>query len=207
MPQAFLPSLPAVKLVLAQETALLLDVDIAVPQRVHGKKVVAVTQLEAHHLLGGHQIRKFRLLVAALLEELLEEQGVLAHALHGFEEVTGQVHLVAQLGLLPPEEGRAVLGHESVRLGLVLVVQGVEVKVLFVPQEALADEEGKIVAPFQLAQEVVVVEAVDLFDVAENDVPLAPHCLRDILTRQLRNVVLRFQQQKRKKKVGQMASN
>ena len=89
-----------------------------------------------------------------------------------------------------PEEGGGVFLHEGVRLGFVLVVEGVEVEVLLVAQEALADEEGRVLAALQLAQKVVVVEAVDLLDVAEDDVALAAHRLRYVLARQLRNVIL-----------------
>ena len=99
--QALLAALPAVELALAQQPALFFDVDVAVAQRVHGQQVVAVAQLEAHHLLGRRQVGEFRLLVdAALLEQLLQQQRVLAHALHRLQQVTGQVHLVAQIRLL-----------------------------------------------------------------------------------------------------------
>ena len=91
------------------------------------------------------------------------------------------------------EEGGAVFLHEGVRLGLVLVVEGVEVEVLLVAQEALADEEGQVVAALQLAQEVVMVELVDLLDVAEDDVALTAQRLRNVLPRQLRNVILSHQ--------------
>lgn len=182
--QSLLAALPAVELVLTQQSALLLHVHVAVAQRVHGEQVVTVAKLEADHLLGGDEVRVFRLLVRGrpeFLEQLFEQQGVLAHPLDRLEEVAGQVHLVSELGLFAPEEGRPVFGHEGVRLGLVLVVQGVEVKVLFVSQEALADEVRDVVAAsFQLSQKVVVVEAVDLFQIAEDDVPLAAHRLRDV---------------------------
>ena len=210
--ESLLAALPAVKFVLAEEPTLFLDVDVAVAQRVHGQQIVAVTQLEADHLLGGHQIGKFRLLIAALLEQLFEEQRVFAHPLDRLKEVAGQVHLIAQFRLFPllkrpkfrgknrtirvvrhttarrrkkaapyPEECGSVLGHEGVGLGLVLVVEGVEVEVLLVPEETLADQEGRVLATLQFAQEVVMVEAVDLFDVSEDDVALASQRLRDVL--------------------------
>ena len=89
-----------------------------------------------------------------------------------------------------PEESRAVFGHEGVRFRLVLVVQGVEVEVLLVAQEALAHQEREVVAALQLPQEVVVVEPVNLLDVAEDDVALPPQRLRYVLAGQLRNVIL-----------------
>ena len=36
VPKTLLPSLPAIELALADETALLFDVDVTVPQRIHG---------------------------------------------------------------------------------------------------------------------------------------------------------------------------
>lgn len=58
-------------------------------------------QLEAHHLLRGSQVDQLLLLgLPALLDEVLQEEGVLAHALDGLQEVGGQVHLVPQLHLL-----------------------------------------------------------------------------------------------------------
>lgn len=61
---------------------------------------------------------------------------------------------------------------------------------LLVAQEALAHQEGHVVAMLQFAQEIVVVEAVDFFNVAEDDVALAAQRLRDVLARQFRNIIL-----------------
>ena len=108
------------------------------------------------------------------------------------QRVTGYAHNQSDRFIIDtdPEESRSVLGHEGVRFGFVLVVQCVEVEVLLVAQEALAHQERKVVAALQLPQEVVVVEAVDLLDVAEDDVALTPQRLRNVLARQLRNVIL-----------------
>ena len=77
-----------------------------------------------------------------------------------------------------PKESCSIFGHEGVGFGLILVVEGVEVKVLLVAQEALTHQEGKVVAVLQFSQEVVVMEAVDLLDVAKDDVAFASHRLR-----------------------------
>lgn len=58
------------------------------------------------------------------------------------------------------------------------------------PQETLAHQEGHIVAVLQFAQEVVVMEAVDFLNVTENDIAFATQCLRYILARQFRNIIL-----------------
>ena len=52
---------------------------------------------------------------------------------------------------------------------------------LLVPQEALAHQEGHIVAVLQFAQEVVVMEAVYFFDVTEDDVAFTTQRLGYIL--------------------------
>jgi len=83
--ESLLPALPAVELALPQKSALLFDVDVTVPQRIHGQEIVAVTQLEADHLLGRLQVPELGLLVTALLEQLLQQQRVLAHPLHRFQ--------------------------------------------------------------------------------------------------------------------------
>lgn len=67
-------------------------------------------QLEAHHLVGLRQFGELALLLARTLEaelllglllgarrleQLLQQQRVLAHALHGLQQVARQVHAVA----------------------------------------------------------------------------------------------------------------
>lgn len=132
---------------------------IAFPDGVHGQQVVAVAKLELDHVGGVLQRSKLRLLSAAhLLGEVREQQGVFTHPLDGLQQVGRQVHLIAQLQLLPlqawvrgqeaargqrsdrscsthPEEGLAVVHQQSVRFGFVLTVESVEAElVLLLPE-------------------------------------------------------------------------
>ena len=88
------------------------------------------------------------------------------------------VYLLLLLLRTYPKESCSIFGHEGVGFGLILVVQGVEVKLLLVAQEALAYQEGKVVAVLQFTQEVVVMKTVDFLNVAKDDVALAAHRLR-----------------------------
>lgn len=76
---------------------------VAVPDGVHGQQVVAVAKLELDHVGGGQKRRQLRLLSRALLllDEVGEQQRVLAHPLDRLQQVGRQVHLVAQFHLLP----------------------------------------------------------------------------------------------------------
>lgn len=78
-------------------------------------------QLEAHHLLRCSQVCQLLLLgLPTLLDEVFEEQCVLAHALDGLQEVGGQVHLVSQLHLLElpaKESGLSRKGPPELREG------------------------------------------------------------------------------------------
>ena len=71
MSEPLLAPLPAIELVLTQQTALFFDVDVAVTKRVHSKEIIAVPQLETDHLFGSEQIDKLGLFVAALLQQLV----------------------------------------------------------------------------------------------------------------------------------------
>lgn len=80
---------------------------------VHGQQVVAMAQLEADHTLGGPKLAQLLLwdgAAASLPDQVLQQQCVLAHALHRLQQVGGQVHLVTQLPLLvlqgPGREGQ-----------------------------------------------------------------------------------------------------
>ena len=85
---------------------------VAALDGVHSQEVVAMAELELDHLLGGAQIAELLLLRrAALLDQVLEQQGVLAHPLDGLQQVGGQVHLVPKFQLL-------VLGEVSRMLSL-----------------------------------------------------------------------------------------
>ena len=60
-----------------------------------------MAELELDHFLGSAQVAELLLLGrAALLDQVLEQQGVLAHSLDGLQQVRGQVHLVPKLQLL-----------------------------------------------------------------------------------------------------------
>jgi len=89
-------ALPHEELVLPQKSALLLQVDVALPERVHGQQIVAVPQLEPDHALGQPEV--FRVTFGHL-HELLQQQRILAHPLHGLQQVTCQVHSVAKFYL------------------------------------------------------------------------------------------------------------
>lgn len=84
-------TLPHEELVLPQKSALFLQVDIALPDRVHGQKIVAVSQLELDHALGLPQVLG---VAFGHLHQLLQQQRVFAHPLHGLQQVTGQIHSV-----------------------------------------------------------------------------------------------------------------
>lgn len=78
---------------------------VTVSNGVHGQQVVSMAKLELDHIGGRLQCRKLRLLCHAhLLHEVSEEQRVFAHPLNGLQQVGGQVHLIAQLQLLPLQE-------------------------------------------------------------------------------------------------------
>lgn len=79
------------------------------------------------------------------------------------------------------EKRRSILSHESIRLGLILVVQGVQVELILVVEEALAHNQWQVCTLLQLSEEMLRVELVDFLDVAEDDVPLPAQCLRYIL--------------------------
>lgn len=131
---------------------------VAIPKGVHRQQVVPMAQLEPHHLLGrpqvrlplDHRLHAVVLLVLVLLaghvlrevgpclHQLLQEQRVLAHPLYRLQQVTREVHLVTELELLLLEERGAVLGHQGVRIRLVLVVQSVQVELLFLLTKARA---------------------------------------------------------------------
>lgn len=78
---------------------------ITVSDGVHCQEVVAVAKLEFDHAGGGVQCVELRLLRHAhLLHEISEQQSIFTHALDGLQEVRRQVHLVAQLHLLPLQD-------------------------------------------------------------------------------------------------------
>jgi len=56
---------------------------------VYGQEIVAVSQLETDHLFGTEQIDKLRLFVAALFEQLPDQQSLFTHSLDGFPQVAG----------------------------------------------------------------------------------------------------------------------
>ena len=57
-------------------------------------------------------------------------------------------------------------------------------------QETVAHLIRRVLTSFQLQKEVLSMELVDLLQVTEDDVPLAPQDLRNILPQQLRHVVV-----------------
>lgn len=60
-----------------------------------------MAQLELDHVLGRAEVTQLLLLrLAALLDQVFEQQGVLAHPLDGLQQVGRQVHLVPELQLL-----------------------------------------------------------------------------------------------------------
>lgn len=60
-----------------------------------------MAELELDHVLGRAEVTQLLLLrLTALLDQVFEQQGVLAHALDGLQQVGGQVHLVPELQLL-----------------------------------------------------------------------------------------------------------
>lgn len=63
---------------------------------VHGKQVIAMSQLEAHQALGSLQSTQLLPGPPAGPRQLLEQQCVLAHALDGLQQVGGQVQVVPQ---------------------------------------------------------------------------------------------------------------
>ena len=80
-----------------------------------------------------------------------------------------------------PKESRFILNHQGVGFGLILVVEGVETKVLLVSQETLSHQEGHVVTVLQFTQKVVVMEAVYFFDITKDDVAFATQRLGNIL--------------------------
>lgn len=75
---------------------------VAVSDGVHGQEVVTVAKLELDHVGGSQQCCQLRLLSGAhLLDEVSQQQRVLAHPLDRLQQVGRQIHLVAQLCLLP----------------------------------------------------------------------------------------------------------
>lgn len=72
-----------------------------------------MTQLETDHVCGSLELAQLLLpggAAASLPHQVLQQQQVLAHTLHGLQQVGGQVHLVTQLLLLvlqgPGREGQ-----------------------------------------------------------------------------------------------------
>ena len=69
-----------------------------------------MAELELDHLLGSAQVAELLLLRrTALLDQVLEQQRVLAHPLDGLQQVGGQVHLVPELQLLVLGVSRTLL--------------------------------------------------------------------------------------------------
>jgi hypothetical protein len=99
--KSLLSTLPTIELALSQQTALLFDVDVTVSKRIHGQQVVAVTQLKTNHLFSPQKVDKFRFLVTTFFKQLLQQQGVFAHSLDWFEQITRQIHFISQFCLLP----------------------------------------------------------------------------------------------------------
>ena len=64
-------------------------------------------------------------------------------------------------------------------------------------QETLAHQEGHIVAMLQFAQEIMMMEAVDFFNVTEYNVAFTTQRLRYIFASQFRNIVLKLLLKKR----------
>lgn len=74
---------------------------VTVTDGIHGQQVISMTELKLHHLLSSTEIAQLLLLcLTALLGQVLQEQGIFAHPLNGFQQVGGQVHLIPQLHLL-----------------------------------------------------------------------------------------------------------
>lgn len=62
-----------------------------------------MAQLEADHVFGSLQLTQLLLMggtASGLLDQVLEQQCILAHALHRLQQVGGQIHLVTQCPLL-----------------------------------------------------------------------------------------------------------
>lgn len=73
---------------------------ITAPNGVHRQQIVAVAKLKLDHLLGGAKVAQLlRLWLAALLDEVLEQQRIFTHPLDGLEQVGCQVHFVTQIEL------------------------------------------------------------------------------------------------------------
>ena len=64
-----------------------------------------MAQLEAHHLLRRQEVRELRRVARARLDDLLQQERVLAHALDRLQQIAGEIHLVPQLLLLLLGEG------------------------------------------------------------------------------------------------------
>lgn len=86
---------------LSSWSELVISAYIAASDGVHGQQVVAVAQLKLDHLLSGAEVAQLLLLgLAALFDQVFEQQSVFAHPLDGLQQVGRQVHLVPELQLL-----------------------------------------------------------------------------------------------------------
>ena len=73
---------------------------ITAPNGIHRQQVVAMAKLKLDHLLSCPQVTQFLLLgMAALLDQVFQQQGIFTHPLDWLQQVRRQVHLVPELQL------------------------------------------------------------------------------------------------------------
>ncbi|XP_038439325.1 uncharacterized protein LOC119867479 isoform X2 [Canis lupus familiaris] len=102
---------------------------------VHGQQVVAVAQLEADHTLGGPKLAQLLLwdgAAASLPDQVLQQQCVLAHALHRLQQVPqiqdrgNQMARATGRPFRPPRELLARLAPRAGKMSLHLSPMGSE---------------------------------------------------------------------------------
>lgn len=80
---------------------------ITAANSIHGQQVIAVAKLKLDHVLSRAQVTQLLLLrLAALLDQVLQQERIFAHPLDGLQQIGGQVHLVSELHLLILESDR-----------------------------------------------------------------------------------------------------
>lgn len=80
---------------------------ITAANSIHGEQVIAVAKLKLDHVLSRAQVAQLLLLrLAALLDQVLQQERVFAHPLDGLQQIGGQVHLVPELHLFILESVR-----------------------------------------------------------------------------------------------------
>ena len=133
-----------------------------------------MSKLKLDHDVCGLEVLQFRGGNRTFLHDLLEEERVLSHALHWLQQVTCQIHLIVELQLFLAEEVTDVwIGEQLVRPWFVLVVEGVEVEVFFMIEEAVAEAERVVTTSLHLLQEVLTVKGVDVFNVSKHGTALS----------------------------------